>query len=117
MRSARNLRLVLGFLALSAGACASSGTAKTGSKSSEGAQVIRAVVTERQYDAPGSPGGGSYRSSGSWYLSFEAQEGDKTVHYRFPVTRQQYFRYPEGTRVELLLHGNLLREIRSVAEK
>ncbi|MGH9368335.1 MAG: hypothetical protein ACRD3M_11740 [Thermoanaerobaculia bacterium] len=69
-------------------------------------------MIEREYNAPGSEGGGSYRGSGSWYLSFEAQDGDKTVHYRFPVTQQQYFRYPEGTRVQIVLADDRLREIR-----
>jgi len=73
--------------------------------------VLQAVVSEREYEAPGSAGGGGFRGSGNWYLSFEAQDGDKTVHYRFPVTQQQYFRYPEGSRVELRLSGDLLRDI------
>ena len=97
-------------LSLLAPACASSG--KSAPSTHEGSKVLTAVVTERQYDAPGSAGGGSYAGAGSYYLSFEAQEGDRTVHYRFPVTRQQYFRYPEGTAVRLVLLDDQLREIR-----
>jgi hypothetical protein len=96
-------------------ACASTPKSPSGS-SDEDFRTLQAVVTEREYEAPGSAGGGGFRGSGNWYLSFEAQDGNKTVHYRFPVTQQQYFRYPEGTRVELRLAGNLLRDIRPAKE-
>ncbi len=102
-------------LALFLCACASSGKSGPGSPD-QGFRTLPAVVTEREYEAPGSAGGGGFRGSGNWYLSFEAQDGDKTVHYRFPVTQQQYFRYPEGTRVELRLAGDLLRDIRPAKE-
>jgi hypothetical protein len=95
--------------ALLAAGCAGS---KRAPSSHAGAKILTAVVTERQYDAPGSSSGGSYAGTGGYYLSFEAQEGDRTVHYRFPVTRQQYFRYPEGSRVRLVLLDDRLREIR-----
>ncbi len=112
----RGLVLGLGLagLALLAAACASSGKpSRAKSQSSDrGSRVLNAVVTEREYAAPGSTGGGGYGSSGSYYLSFEAQDGEKTVHYRFPVTRQQYFRNPEGTRVQILLLDEQLRDIR-----
>lgn len=110
--------LAAAALALTALACTSSGKAGSArSGSSESAsRVLAAVVTEREHEVPGAPGGGGYRGSGSWYLSFEAQDGDKTVHYRFPVTQQQYYRYPEGTRVELFLLGDLLRDIRPAKE-
>ena len=81
-----------------------------------GSKVLRAVVTEREYASPGSTAGGSYAGSGAWYLSFEAEEGDRTVHYRFLVTRNQYFRYPEGSRVDLVLIDDQLRDIRPGSE-
>jgi hypothetical protein len=113
MAPLRSLRL--GFVPIAllvplAGACASSGKANS---SDSAFKVLNAVVTEREYDAAG---GGSFRGSGSWYLSFEAQDGDKTVHYRFPVTQQQYLRYTEGTRVELVLLDDRLKDIRPAKE-
>jgi hypothetical protein len=96
-----------------AAALLGSGCASSASSSSHsGSKVLQAVVVDREYEPPGSQGGGSYRGSGSYYLSFEAQEGDRTVRYRFPVTHQQYGRYTEGTRVELVLLDDYLREIR-----
>jgi hypothetical protein len=80
-----------------------------------GTKVLDAVVVEREYEAPGSSGS-SMRSSGSWYLGLEARDGDRTVHYRFPVTRDQYHRYPEGTRVRIIVSDDLLRDIRSLPE-
>jgi hypothetical protein len=112
----------IGALALLGPSCASSSGKPTAASkpsdkaSDKGFRVLTAVVTEREYDAPGSTGGGGYGSSGSYYLSFEAEDGDKTVHYRFPVTRQQYFRNPEGTRVQITLAGNDLRDIRPAKE-
>ena len=97
---------VNGFVA----SCASS--PKTPPSSHEGSKLLPATVTDRRYEAPGSAQGGSYAGSGSYFLSFEAREGDRTVHYEFPVTRQQYFRYPEGTEVQLLLLDDRLRDIR-----
>jgi hypothetical protein len=94
--------------------CASSG-GKSGSSDAE-VKRLKAVVIEREYHPPGSAAGGSMRGSGSWYLSLEAQDGDKTVHYHFSVTHQQYGRFPEGTRVEILVGDDELREIRPLQE-
>lgn len=99
----------LALLALALGAAACSST----KDSSLGVRVLDAVVVEREYEAPGT-GSAGYRGSGNWYLVFEAREGEAIARYRYPVTRQQYFRYPEGTRVQLVLADNLLREIRPV---
>jgi len=108
------LLLLLGLLA----ACSSGrGGARAKSEPDAGTRVLDAVVTEREFDPPGSSGGGSYRGSGAWYLSFEAQEAERTVHYRFPVSRIQYNRYPEGSRVRLVLDGNNLREIRPATDR
>lgn len=106
---------------LLAAACASGSKTGTGAPSSatsssdsshHGTRVLNAVVTQRDYEAPGSSAGGSYAGSGSWYLEFEAEDGSATVHYRFPVTRQQYARYPEGSRVQIVVMDNILQEIR-----
>jgi len=91
-----------------AAACASSG--KAGSAVDSGSKRLHAIVTERQYDAGGGPS--AYRGGGAYYLSFEVEDGDKTVHYRFPVTREQYSRYPEGTAVTLVILDEQLRDIR-----
>ena len=93
-------------LSLLASACASSSKGTTAHDS--GSRTLHATVTERQYDA----GTAGYRTSGTYYLSFEAEDGDKTVHYRFPVTQQQYARYPEGSRVTLVILDEQLRDIR-----
>ena len=77
-----------------------------------GTKSIDATVVEQQYDPPGS-GGASYAGSGNYYLVFEGKEGEATSHYRFPVTRQQYNRFPEGSHVQLIIMDNNLRQIRS----
>jgi hypothetical protein len=108
MATRRRFTIAAGLLAALVCACASSGKSAS---SNAGSKVLPATVTERQYD----PSGGSvsgYRGSGVWYLSFEAQDGNSTVHYRYQVTQQQYMRYPEGSRVELVLQDDELREIR-----
>ena len=91
--------------------CASSPKSPS-SSSHEGSKVLTATVTDRRYEAPGSSRGGSYAGSGNYFLTFEAHDADRTVHYEFPVTRQQYFRYPEGSQVQLVLLDDQLREIR-----
>ena len=82
-----------------------------GSEAGKGFRVLDAVVVERIYEPPGS-GGTSFGSSGAYYLGFEAKDGEASVHYRFPVTRSQYNRYVEGTRVQLVMADDRLREIR-----
>lgn len=104
----KGIAAALLLLALSLTACSS-----TKNSSSRGLRVLDAVVLEREYEAP-STGGASYGASGSWYLVFEARDGEATARYRFSVTRQQYYRYPEGTHVQIVLADYLLREIRPV---
>jgi len=70
-----------------------------------GFKVLDAVVTERRTET-GPSGNLAYT------LGFEAKDGDATVHMQYPVTRDQYMRYPEGTHVTLVLSGDTLREIR-----
>jgi hypothetical protein len=115
MRLRAALPGVLAAALLAAAACASSKSKASSSAThsdDRGSKVLSATVTEREYAAPGSSGGGSYAGSGGYYLSFEAQDGDRTVHYRFPVTRQQYMRFTEGSHVDLVLLDDRLREIR-----
>jgi len=99
-------------LALLLCACASSKpNPASGSRAGKGLRVLDAVVVERIYEPPGS-GGASMGSSGAYSLGFEAKDGEANVHYRFPVTRLQYNRYLEGTRVQLVMSDDQLREIR-----
>ena len=83
------------------------GSAATGSK------VLEGVVVEREREAPGS-GGASYRGTGDYYLVFEVREGDATARYRYQVTYQQWFRFPEGSHVRVTLRDNFLQDIRSI---
>jgi len=106
-QSRRSLTLLLLLAALASGCASGSKDPFVGSK------AIEATVVERQYDPPGS-GGGSFAGSGNYYLVFEGREGEATSHYRFPVSRQQYNRFPEGSHVQLIIVDNNLRQIRSV---
>jgi hypothetical protein len=112
-----NRRLVPALL-LAAGcaalvSCSSSPRPATQSAAKKGFRVLEAVVTARIYDPPGSAGT-TMGGSGNWFLEFEARDGDATAHYRFPVTRNQYNRYQEGQRVQLVMADNDLRDIRPV---
>jgi len=104
--------VALSLSGLLASCASSSKTAQAAPSSHQGSKLLPATVTDRRYEAPGSAAGGSYAGSGSYFLAFEAHDGERTVHYEFPVTRQQYFRYPEGSEVQLLLLDDNLREIR-----
>jgi hypothetical protein len=76
-----------------------------------GTKSLEATVVERQYDPPGS-GGASFAGTGNYYLVFEGREGEATAHYRFRVTQQQYMRFQEGTRVQIVIVDNNLKDIR-----
>ena len=91
------------------GSCAS--TSPTGSQTGKGFKVLEAVVTQRIYAPPGSPGT-TMAGNGSWFLELEAQDGTATAHYRFQVSREQYNRFQEGQRVRLTLSNEELRDIR-----
>lgn len=86
-------------------ACASA------SDPSRGFKALDAVVVGREQEAPGS-GGAGFRGTGNHYLVFETREGEVISTYRFLVTAQQYHRFPEGTRVRIVIADNNLREIR-----
>jgi hypothetical protein len=78
---------------------------------SKGLKALEAVVVGREQEAPGSAGA-SYQGTGNYYLVFEAREGTATSTYRFLVTERQFRRYPEGSRVQIVILDNTLREIR-----
>jgi len=78
---------------------------------SKGFKALEAVVVGREHEAPGS-GGASFQGTGNYYLVFEAREGAATSTYRFLVTERQFRRFPEGTRVQIVIADNTLREIR-----
>jgi hypothetical protein len=108
----RLMRTVLVLLPLLAGAgCASGKPSNNPSQAGKGFRVVEAIVVERIFEPPGSAGT-SLAGAGSWSLGFEAKDGEATVHYRFPVTRDQYNRYQEGDRVQLVMADDRLREIR-----
>ena len=88
---------------LAASAC-SSGTPKQPDRGG-GFRTLDAVVVERGTET-GPTGVMTY------YLGFEARDGEATAHMRYPVTRDQYMRYQEGTHVKLILADDRLREIR-----
>src|ERR1700675_2025645 len=95
----RSLALLVPAL-LVLGACASA--SPKGSQTGKGFKVLDAVVTQRIFAAPGSPGT-TISGNGSWFLEFEAQDGTATRHNRFQVSREQYNRFQEGQRVRLTL--------------
>ena len=110
-------RRLMAVLFLAAGcalvSCSSSPRPPTQSAAKRGFRTIEAVVTARIYDPPGSAGT-TMGGNGNWFLEFEAQDGNATAHYRFPVTRTQYNRCQEGQRVQLVLADDNLRDIRPV---
>ncbi len=112
MRATKTLGLWIG-LALALAGCASSAKPNpaSGSGAGKGFRVLDAVVVERTFAPPGSPGT-TIGGSGAYYLEFEAKDGTATAHYRFEVTRVQYNRYVEGTHVQLVMADDRLREIR-----
>ncbi|MCA1580302.1 MAG: hypothetical protein LC796_02710 [Acidobacteria bacterium] len=72
---------------------------------------LEATVVDREHENPGSRGA-SFAGNGNYYLVFEAREGEATVRYRFQVTMVQYNHYAEGSRVQIIVGDNQLRDIR-----
>jgi hypothetical protein len=103
----KNVAAALMAAALLAPACASS------KNPSRGFKTLEATVVEREHEAPGT-GGASFAGTGNYYLIFEARDGEATVRYRFQVTSTQYNRFVEGSRVQLLVADDRLREIRAM---
>ncbi|MGH9363659.1 MAG: hypothetical protein ACRD1B_00115 [Thermoanaerobaculia bacterium] len=99
-------------------ACSSSGSGASSGKPDKvakvdkggGFRVLEAVVVEREIQT-------GFGGSQTFYLGFEAKDGEATAHMRYPVTREQYYRYTEGTHVRLYMADDRLREIRSDSEK
>jgi hypothetical protein len=91
--------------------CASSSGKKP--DSGLGTRTLECVVVDREHDSPGGSGS-SYRGNGNYYLVFEAREGQATSRYRLEVTRQQYARFEDGTRVRITLQNNILTDIRPI---
>jgi len=83
-----------------------------------GQRVLDAVVVAREFEpARGvrvDPWGAAHGSegTGSWYLVFEAHDGDATARYRLPVTQQEYMLFQEGTDAQITLVGYDLRSLR-----
>ena len=100
-------------------ACSSSGSGTGGSKAGQadkadkdkggGFRVLEAVVVERSIEV-------GYAGQQAFYLSFEAKDGEATAHLKYPVTREQYYRYAEGTHVRLYMADDRLRDIKSASE-
>ena len=95
--------LVILLMAAAVLSCASKG-------SGTGTKVLEGVVVERGRDAPGA-GGASYQGTGTYYLVFEVRDGDAMARYRYQVTYQQWFRFPEGARVRITLNNNFLQDV------
>lgn len=94
-----------------AAACASGGKKDSGL----GLRTLDCVVLEREEATAGSSGTSrGYATSGDYYMVFETREGEATSRYRLQVTRTQWFRFPEGSRVRITLNNNILTDIRSL---
>jgi hypothetical protein len=97
---------LLALAALTLSACAS-GRKDPGL----GVRKLDCVVIERQQEAASRYGARS-DGTGDYYLVFETREGEANARYRFQVTRQQWFRFVEGSRVRITLNNNILQDIR-----
>jgi len=91
-------------------ACASGGKKDPGL----GLRTLDCVVVERGEGGPSSGSGRGYASSGNYWMVFETKEGEATSRYQLEVTRTQWFRFPEGSRVRITLNNNILTDIRSI---
>lgn len=87
------------------------------SAAESGFRVVDAVVVSRDFEAMQGGGRSAMGGMGTYYLDFEAVEGEAHVHYRFSVSRQQYQRYNEGDHVQLVLSNNQLRELRPATDR
>ena len=94
------------LVALTAASCASS---KSGSGT--GVRILEGVVVDREQEAPSKVGASFQGSAGNYYLVFEAKDGDATARYRYQVTYQQWFRFPEGSHVRITINNNFLQDI------
>ena len=70
-------------------------------------------MAEKEHEAVGSSAAG-YQGTGSYYFVFEVREGQSTARYRLEVTRQQFYRFEEGSHVRVTLSNNNVVDIRSI---
>jgi hypothetical protein len=117
MRSTALASLLAASLAVACSSAPKNTNIGTPSAAERGSRVIDAVVVDRDFQARSAGGSPMTTGSGTWYLGFEAREGDATVHYKFEVTRSQYQRFADGAHVQLVLSNDQLREIRPAPEK
>lgn len=101
----RLLFAVAVFLVALSAACSSGSSSQPSPRKGGGFRTLDAVVVER--DTETGPSGAI-----AYYLGFEAKDGEATAHMRYPVTRDQYIRFTEGSHVKLVLADDELREIR-----
>lgn len=111
LAQSREARRVAVLALLVAAAVAGFACASSKTRSDAGFKALEATVVDREHEAPGS-GGASFAGSGNYYLVFEARDGEASVRYRFQVTMIQYNRYTEGSRVQIIVGDNQLRDIR-----
>lgn len=91
--------------------CAASSGASRKTGVGTGNKVLKGIVVERERESPGE-GGASFQGSGNYFLIFEVRDGDATARYRYQVTYQQWFRFPEGSAVRIILRNNFLQDVR-----
>ena len=103
--------LLLAVLALSSGCSSGPKNPNSSAAKDRGFKSIEATVVNREREMPGSAGGG-LQGNPVYYLEFEAREGEVNTHYRFEVNQTQFNRYVEGSRVQLIIGDNRLRDIR-----
>jgi hypothetical protein len=108
-------RILTAALILATGVVAACTSSATKKDPGLGVRTLDCTVVEREQAAPGSSGTGrGYASTGDYYMVFETREGEATSRYRLQVTRTQWFRFPEGSRVRITLNNNILTDIRSI---
>jgi hypothetical protein len=91
-------------------ACASGGKKDSGL----GVRTLDCIVIDRGEGSPSSGSSRGYTSSGNYWMVFETKEGEATSRYQLEVTRTQWIRFPEGSRVRITLNNNILTDIRSI---
>lgn len=106
MRTILRIVALVSLVSFMAVLACSSGAAKKPDKGG-GFRTLDAVVVEREAQPSG------YQGTMTYTMGFEARDGDATAHLRFEVTKNQYMRFQEGTRVKLFLADNRLRDIKS----
>jgi hypothetical protein len=101
----RNILRIVALVSIAAVLACASGSSKKPDKGG-GFRVLDAVVIERESER-------GYAGAMIYTMGFEARDGEATSHMRYEVTKEQFFRYPEGTRVKLYLADGRLRDIKA----